>query len=72
MQAYQGRGGIAPLIHNLMKMKVSGQLHALAAPTPGMSPWDWLNMRLGTSQKRMTFRGLCIVLYSYNKTNEMH
>ena len=26
----------------------------------------------GTVQTDLTFRGLCIVIYSYNKTNEMH
>jgi len=38
-------------------MRVSGQLCALAAPTPGMSPWDRLNMRLGRSQKQSGYSG---------------
>jgi len=31
-----------------------------------------MQKHIRTDHKHLTFRGPCIVIYSYNKTNEMH
>ena len=52
--------GTAPHILNVGTIEVNGQLNAPA------------NLLQGNSPSNLTFRGPCIVIYSYNKTNEMH